>query len=78
MISADANQRARDLIVFAAALDDVGLPDLARRSRVVAGDLLVALHELEWEREALGRMEADRDRWRDNRWREVHREAWPS
>jgi hypothetical protein len=74
---ATAERRVRDLIEFTAALVDVGLHDLARRSRVVARDLLEVLAELNGARGALAATTADRDRWRDQRWRETHGEPWP-
>lgn len=42
--------RARNLIEFSAALEDVGLDGLARRSRVVATDQLRLVEELRMER----------------------------
>jgi hypothetical protein len=47
-----ADQRARELITFADAVEDMGLEELARRSRLVASDLLEALNELDAERSA--------------------------
>jgi hypothetical protein len=46
-------QRALELIVFCDGLDDAGqFPDLARRARAVARDLLETLDMLEAERSA--------------------------
>jgi hypothetical protein len=50
-LDAAANQ-ARDLITFADGLEDVGLIDTARRSRVVARDLLEIVDQLRDERSA--------------------------
>jgi site-specific recombinase len=55
-------QRARDLIVFADAFEDAGHPQLARRSRVVAADLLRIVGELRDEQSARRAIQADRDR----------------
>jgi hypothetical protein len=52
-VIAGADKRAADLIEWSNALDDAGLsPDFARRSRLVAGDLLDAVTELKQERSA--------------------------
>lgn len=47
-----ARDDARDLIVFADGLDCGGLPEYARRARVVARELLDALDALDAERSA--------------------------
>jgi hypothetical protein len=49
-VSADAG--ARELLVFCDAIEEAGLPQLARRSRLVARDLLDALEQLAAERSA--------------------------
>jgi hypothetical protein len=49
-VSPDAAQCAHDLLVFCDALEEAGMPQLARRSRLVARDLLEALELLEAER----------------------------
>lgn len=74
---ARAAEEARGLVVFADGLEDAGFVELARRARVVAAETLWLADELAGARAALAGMEADRDRWRDQRWRETHGEAWP-
>jgi hypothetical protein len=59
---AEVEQRARDLIVFAESLDDVGLHRLAGRCRVVAGDCLRLCVQVAFERTARVKIQADRDR----------------
>jgi hypothetical protein len=51
-VSVGADQRARDLVVFCDAIEEAGFPELASRSRLVAGDLLDALDMLDAERSA--------------------------
>jgi hypothetical protein len=73
-----AEDRAKELLLFAGGFEEAGFPELARRASVVAGDCLEALAELEATRSAFAAVTADRDRWRDDRWRETHGEAWPA
>jgi hypothetical protein len=61
MMVSGAKERARELIVFCDGLDEAGLHELARRSRVVARDLLEALTELEGERSARRAIQEQRD-----------------
>lgn len=77
MTVGEATQDARALIDFAAGAEEAGLVDYARRARRVAWTLLWALDELAAERSARRAVEGDRDRCRDQRWREEHGEAWP-
>ena len=72
-----AADQARELLVFADGIEDAGHPELARRSRVVARDTIWLVEQLEAERAARIRMTEDRDRWRDNRWRAEHGQAFP-
>jgi hypothetical protein len=58
----DAERRARDLIVFADGLDDVGLHRLAGRCRVVADDCLRLCVQVAFERAARLKIQADRER----------------
>jgi hypothetical protein len=53
-----ADQRARDLIVFADGVEEGGLVEYARRARVVARDLLEALAALEASRSASDALKA--------------------
>lgn len=76
-LASERGQRARDLIEFAAGLDAGGMRDYARRARVTAQDLLEALQEIEAARTSIASLREDRDRWRDDRWREAHGEGWP-
>lgn len=50
----------------------------AQRARDVARDTLELDRQLTSTRRALNAVEADRDRWRDQRWREAHAEPWPA
>jgi hypothetical protein len=59
---AAAVTRARELIVFANGLEDAGHAETARRSRMVARDLLEACDELAAERSARVAIQAARDR----------------
>jgi hypothetical protein len=54
--------RARDLIEFANGLDEAGLSETARRSRVVARDLLELVDELRAERSARRAAQTNYDR----------------
>ena len=75
-----ASDRAVALLAATELLAEDNLPasSLARRSRAVADDLLRALAALDDERGARLRAEADRDRWRDQRWQEIFGEAYPT
>lgn len=70
--------RARALVEFAAGLEDAGHAETARRVRVAGRDVLELVEQLAAVRSSLVAMTADRDRWRDNRWREAHGERWPA
>ncbi len=61
----DAEQRARDLIVFCDGLDHAGFRDFSQRARMVARDLLKATHDLRMERSVRVSIQAERDRLRD-------------
>lgn len=65
---AGAEQRARELIVFADGLEEGGLVDYARRARMVARDALDAIAELDAERSARRALQAERDRLRAMLW----------
>lgn len=58
----DREQRARELITFVGGIEEAGFGQLARRSRVVARDALELLEELQVERTARQKIQADRDR----------------
>jgi len=77
-VTGDARERGLALVEFADGIEAAGQVATARRCRAVAADLLEALDELCAARDALAAMTADRDRWRENRWREAHGEAWPA
>jgi hypothetical protein len=57
----DAQQRARDLVTFADGINEI-YPELARRSRLVANDLLELAQALTAERQARLAIQVDRDR----------------
>lgn len=69
---------ARALILFADGMEEAGYSEYARRARVVAHATLELTDQLHAERAARRAVEDDRDRWRDQRWRETHREPWPT
>lgn len=52
--------------------------DRLRELGATDDELTDALNELEAERSLRIAVTADRDRWRDNRWRETHGEGWPA
>jgi hypothetical protein len=54
--------QARELIVFADGAEEAGMISYARRARVVARDLIRLAGELETERSARQKIQADRDR----------------
>jgi hypothetical protein len=58
----DVGKRARELITFCDGIADAGFEGLVRRSRAVARDALVLAAELETERTARQKIQADRDR----------------
>ena len=73
-----SRERAGELIVFCDGFDEGGLyPGFTRRAREVAYDLRDALDQLDATCTALAAITTDRDRWRENQWREAHGEAWP-
>lgn len=53
--------RAQALLVFCDGVEDAGHPELARRSRVVARDVLRLADELDRERSARRTVQAQRD-----------------
>ncbi len=61
----DVEQRARDLIVFCDGLEHAGFADFSQRARMVARDLLKAIHDLRMEQSARVSIQAERDRLRD-------------
>src|SRR5206468_1765356 len=64
-MSSDPSQLAREFVVFCDGLEASGAPGIdgyARRGRVVAGELLAALAELEAERSARCAIQDARDR----------------
>ncbi len=61
----DPEQRARDLIVFCDGLEHAGFQDFSQRARMVARDLLKAVHDLRMEQSARVAIQAERDRLRD-------------
>ncbi len=54
-------EEARDLLTFADGYEDAGHPELARRSRVVARELLRALQALADERSTREAVQRQRD-----------------
>ena len=66
----DAEQRARELIVFADGVEEAGLRVYSQRARVVADDLLRTAEQLRGERSARLAIQAERDRLREtlSRW----------
>lgn len=65
LIERDAALQARELIVFCDAIQEAGFPELARRSRVVARDLLETLDMLGAERSARRAMQETCQRWQN-------------
>ncbi len=61
----DVERRARDLIIYADGAEQAGQVDFAQRARVVARDLLQALHDLRSERSVRRSFQAERDRLRN-------------
>jgi hypothetical protein len=57
--------RARDLLTFADGLEEAGLPEIARRSRMVARDVLELAEELTAERSARRSSQENYERARD-------------
>lgn len=72
-----ARTEAQTLLTETELFDELGVGRLAARARCVARDLLDALDALEASRNYTRAVSAERDRWRDDRWREAHGEAWP-
>jgi hypothetical protein len=62
LIVGDPEQRARELIEFCAGLDEAGLHEVARRSRMVARDVLDLADGLAAERSARVAIQEQRDR----------------
>lgn len=54
-------KRAKELLVFADGIEDAGHPELARRSRVVARDVLRLTDQLNDERSARQHIQVQRD-----------------
>lgn len=75
--TAAAADDARALIAFADGMEEAGYTEFARRARTVARATLELAEQLADTRSALTAMQADRDRWRDQRWHEEHQEGWP-
>jgi len=78
VIVADPVERARALIAFADGVEQAGWIDYARRARDVARDVLELAERLDATSDSLRAVTADRDRWRDGRWRETHGALWPA
>jgi hypothetical protein len=73
----EARACAEEHGVFCNGLIEAGLAVIGHKGRYVARLLGEMSERVEAAENALTEMTADRDRWRDNRWREVHGEAWP-
>lgn len=66
-----------EFITFCDGLEAAGMVEYAQRGRAVARELAAARQDLASTVAALDAMRADRDRWRDDRWRETHGQAFP-
>lgn len=64
-------------IAFCDGLEAAGMVEYARRGRVLARELQVSLRRIEGLEATVVALTADRDRWRDDRWREAHGQPWP-
>jgi hypothetical protein len=76
-MSDDVVARAKNFVVFCDGLEEAGMRFYARRGRTLARDVLELHTQLAAARTSLEAMTADRDRWREDRWREVHGQGWP-
>jgi hypothetical protein len=61
-VSAEAIERARELIVFADGVEEAGLPQYASRARMVAHDALELAEQLDAERSARQALQARLER----------------
>lgn len=64
-------------LAFCDGLEQAGLVEYARRGRVIARELAESRRRVAFLETYLATLRADRDRWRDGRWREAHGQAWP-
>jgi hypothetical protein len=72
-----AAELAAELIVFADGAEEAGLITYAQRARAVAREAIWLADALENAERSLGTMTEERDKWRDERWREQWGMAWP-
>lgn len=64
-------------IAFCDGLEAAGLEEYARRGRVIARELAASQERVAYLQGYVETLRADRDRWRDQRWREAHEQPWP-
>ena len=64
-------------IAFCDGLEAAGMVEYARRGRTLARELAASRERVAFLEQYVETLRADRDRWRDNRWREEHGQPWP-
>lgn len=70
-------ESAREFIIFCDGLEQGGMVAYAQRGRNIARELLATLAALSATTGALVAVTEDRDRFRDDRWRERHGTNFP-